>query len=79
MVLFHNIIEIFDLAEGDRGAVLGVIALDGGFIRRTPVDGDLLGHAVTADRLGQEAFGRPFIAVFRQQEIDLWPVLSTAR
>ena len=30
MVLFHAMIEIFGLADGDRGAVLGVVALDGG-------------------------------------------------
>ena len=32
MILFHNIVEILDLADGDRGAVLLVVALDGRFI-----------------------------------------------
>ena len=32
MILFDNIIEIFDVADCDRGAVLRIIALDGGFI-----------------------------------------------
>ena len=54
MILLHNIVEILNLADGDRGAVLLVIALDGRFIRRTPIDGDFLRHAMTADRFGQE-------------------------
>ena len=80
MVLFHDIIEILDLADGDRGAVLLVVALDGRFIGRTPVDGDLLRHAVAADRLGQEALGGLLVALLRQAESQ-WsgPVLSTAR
>ena len=66
MILFHNIIEIFDLADGDRGAVLRIVALDGRFIGRTPVDRDLLRHAVAADRLGQEALGRLLVPLLRQ-------------
>jgi hypothetical protein len=31
MVLFHKIIEVLDLADFNRGAVLLIIALDGGF------------------------------------------------
>ena len=50
MILLHNVVEILDLADGDRGAVLGIVALDGRFIGRTPVDGDLLRHAMAADR-----------------------------
>ena len=42
MVLLHNIVEIFDFTDGDRRAVLRIIALDGRFIRRTPVNSDLL-------------------------------------
>jgi hypothetical protein len=37
---------------------------------RTPVDGDLLRHAVTADRPGEEAFRSPLVALFGQEEID---------
>ena len=70
MVLLHNVVEIFDLADVDGGAVLGIVALDGGFIGRTPVDGDLLRHAVAADRLGQEPLGGLLVAVLREQEID---------
>src|SRR5437899_2486895 len=48
MVLLHDVVEIFDFTDGDGGAVLRIIALDGRFIGRTPVDGDLLRHAVAA-------------------------------
>ena len=40
MILFDNVVEILDLADGDRGAVLRVVALDGRFIGRTPINGD---------------------------------------
>jgi hypothetical protein len=44
--------------------------LDGRLIGRTPIDGDLLRHAVATDRLGQEAQGRPLIALLCAEEID---------
>jgi len=50
--------------------VLLIVALDGRFLGRTPVDGDLLWHAVAAERLGQESLGRVLIALFCQQEIN---------
>ena len=59
MVLFHEVIEIFDLADFDRGAVRLVIALDGGFIGVTAVNGDLLRHAVAANRLASETVRQP--------------------
>src|SRR5947209_7643391 len=44
MILFDNVVEILDFTDFDGGAVLGIIALDGRFIGRTPIDGDLLRH-----------------------------------
>ena len=44
MVLFYNIIEILDLADFDRGAVLLVVALDGRFIGRTSLPYKFLTH-----------------------------------
>src|SRR2546421_1921748 len=64
MILFDDIVEILDLADSNRGAVLRIVALDGRFIGRITVDGDLLGHAVTADRFGQEALHVLLIALF---------------
>jgi hypothetical protein len=64
MILLHNIVEILNLADGDRGAVLFIVALDGRFIGRTAVDGDLLGHAMATNSLGEEAFRRLLVALF---------------
>jgi hypothetical protein len=66
MILFHDIIEILDLADGDGGTVLLVVALDRRLIGRTPIDGDLLWHAVAADGLGQKPLGGLLIALFCQ-------------
>src|SRR6266571_5381050 len=70
MILFHNIVEIFDLADFYRGAVLRIVALNGRFIGRTAIDGDLLRHAVAADRLREEPLGGWLIALLCQQEIN---------
>ena len=39
MILFDDLVEILDLADFDRGAVLRVIAFDGGLIGLTAVNG----------------------------------------
>ena len=70
MVLFHDIVEIFHLADGDGGAVLLVVALDGRFIGRTPVNGDLLGHPMAADRLLQKPQGGLLVALLGEQKVD---------
>jgi hypothetical protein len=67
MILLHNIVEILNLADGDRDTVLLVVALDGRFIGRAAINGDLLRHAVAADRLGQEAFGCLLVALLREE------------
>src|SRR5262245_2633101 len=73
MVLLHNIVEILDLADSDRSAVLLVVALDSRFIGRAAINGDLLRHAVPADRFGQEAFGRLLIALLREEKVNGLP------
>src|SRR5262245_4450045 len=70
MILLHNVVEILDLTDGDRGAVLLVVALDGRFIGRAAINGDLLWHAVAADRLGQKAFGRLLVAFLREEKVN---------
>jgi hypothetical protein len=60
----------FHLADLNRGIVLLVVTLDGRGIGFTAIDGDRLRHAVPADRLGQEALGRPLIALLRQQKVN---------
>jgi hypothetical protein len=67
---FHNVVEILDLADFDRGAVLLVVALDGRFVGRTPVDGDLLRHAVAADRLLEKAERGRFVPLRGEQKVN---------
>ena len=66
MVLFHDIIQIFHLTDSDVRAMCFVIALDGGCIGVTAVNGDGLRQPVTADGFLQEPEGRLFVAVLRQ-------------
>ncbi len=49
MILLHDVIEVFHLTDDDVCAVFLVVALDGGFIGVTAVDGNLLGETVAAD------------------------------
>src|SRR5439155_3959553 len=63
---FDNVIQILDLTNLDRGPVLLVVARN----RRTPIDGDLLRHAMTTDRLGEKPLGRVLVPLLREEEID---------
>jgi hypothetical protein len=54
MILFHPIVEIFDLTDDDCRAVFLVLPPDGGRIGLTPIDGDLLGGAMATNRLGKK-------------------------
>jgi site-specific DNA recombinase len=45
---FHNIIQIFDLADRNRRPMFLVIAPDGGRIGLTAINGDLLRHTMAA-------------------------------
>ena len=44
VVLFHEVIEIFGLADNDRSAMFLVVALDRRFVGRTPIDRNGLGY-----------------------------------
>src|SRR5215813_6117804 len=79
MVLFHNIIQIFHLPDGDGRAVLFVIAFDGGFIGVTAVNGDRLRDPVPADRLLQKPQRGLFIPMLGQQKVNGLAVLVTNR
>ena len=70
MVLLHNIVEIFDFTDGDSRPVLRIIALDGRFIGRTPVNGDLLRHAVAANRLRQKPLGGLLVTFLGEEKVD---------
>ena len=70
MVLFHHIIQILDLPDDDVGAVGLIVALNGGCIGLTAIDGDLLGYAVAANRLLQKPQGRLLIPLLREQKVN---------
>ena len=70
MVLFHQVVEIFDLANFDRGAVRFVVAADGRRIRLAAIDGDRLGRAVTTDRVREKAQRRLCISVLGEQKVN---------
>jgi hypothetical protein len=54
VVLFHDIIHVFDLADRDRGTMLLVVTPHGGFIGLTAVNRDYLGDAIPAGGLLQK-------------------------
>ncbi len=69
VVLFHEVIEIFGMADEDGRLVGPVVALDSGGVAATLVDGDLFGQSLVMTRLAQEGLGRGSIPVGRQQKI----------
>jgi hypothetical protein len=69
-ILLDNIIEILCLTEHNVRAVLLVVALDGGCIGLTAIDGHLLRHAMAADRFLQKPERRFFSPVLREQTVD---------
>jgi hypothetical protein len=70
MVLLYDIIQVFDLADGDGRAVLLVIAFDRGFIGVTAVNRDRVGEPVAADRLLQKPERGRCIAVLGEQKVN---------
>jgi len=75
MILLHDVVEVFHLPDDDVGAVCLVVALDGGFIGVTAVDGDRLGETVAADGFFQKPQGGLCIAVLREQKVNRLAVL----
>src|SRR5215475_12426784 len=75
MILFDHIVEIFHLTDFDRSAVLLMVAFDRRFIRRAPIDGDLFGDPVTADRLRQQAQRGFSSSVLREEKVNGLPGL----
>src|SRR5215475_12780793 len=70
MILFYDIIEILDLADGNGSTVLLIVALDRCLIGRTPIDGDLLWYAMAADGLGQESLGGLLVTFRGEEKVD---------
>src|SRR5215831_3270536 len=70
MVLLHDIIQVFDLPDGDGRAVLLIIAFDGGCIGLTAVNRDRFGEPVATDRLLQKPQCGLCVAVLGEQKVD---------
>src|SRR6266568_4687072 len=71
MILLDDIVEIFDLADFNRGAMLLVVALDRRFVGRAAIDRDLLGHtAMTANGFDQKLLGGVLVSLLGEEKID---------
>jgi hypothetical protein len=70
MVLFHYIIQILHLPDGDVGAVYLAVAFDGGVIGLAAIDGNRLGDPVSTDRLRQKAQRGLCIPVLGEQNVN---------
>ena len=71
MILLHDVVQIFGLADDDRRAVFLIIALDRRFVGRTAIDRDLLWHTTVApNRLVEKLPRRFLIALLREQKIN---------
>ena len=54
MVLFDDVIQIFDLADFDAGRMLRVVTVERRRVGAAFFDRNLLGNAVLTNRLAQE-------------------------
>src|SRR5262245_4960332 len=70
MVLLYDIIKVFDLTDSDSGAMLLVVALDGGFIGVTAVNGNDLRETIAADRLFQKPQRGLCVPVLREEKVN---------
>jgi hypothetical protein len=79
MVLLHHVVEILDLADFDRGVVLGIIALDCRFIGLVAINGDRFRNSVTVDRLVSKLSRTSVPRCFVSRKLMACLHLSTAR
>ena len=75
MILFHHGVQILHLADFDRGAVRLMVAFDRRFIGLAPIDGELLGDTVAADRLREKTERGLCIPVLCEQNVNGLPGL----
>jgi len=79
MILLHDVVEIFHLTDDDIGAMCLVVALDGGCIGVTAVDGDLLRASVAADGFFSNRSAASLSRCSVSRKSLVWPCFSTAR
>jgi hypothetical protein len=70
MVLFHHMIEVSHLTDGDGDAVLLVVPPGRGRVDLTPSEGDLLGDAMATNCPGEIALGGLQIPLLRQKNVN---------
>jgi len=76
MIVFHDVVQICNLADCDRRVGLLVIALDRCFMSRTASDGDRLGHTpVTANRLDENLVGGLLVTLLGEPKVKGLAVL----
>lgn len=70
MVLFDDVVEVFDLAHQDRHVAAGVDRIDRRLVGAALVHRDLLWLAVSSPGLIEEALRRVHVTLCRQQDVD---------
>jgi len=70
MVLFDDVVEILGLADVDSCLLLSVVALARRSVDTTLINRDLLGEAVTTDRLVQKALSCCTITMGGEEEVN---------
>lgn len=70
MILFDDVVEIFDLADFYHRTMFLVVTLDGGFIGVAPVNGDRLRDPVPANGLLEKPEGGRLVSVFCEQKVN---------
>jgi hypothetical protein len=79
MVLFDDVVEVFDLTDLGARFLLGIVAFDRRRVGTTLVDRDLPRRAVPFDCLAQEPQRRFAIPLAVSRKSTVAPALSTAR
>ena len=69
MILFGDVVEVFDLPDDHRRALAGIDLVDRRFVRTALVHRDFFRHA-GLHGLSEKAFCYRFIPACRQQKID---------
>ena len=69
MILFDDVVEVFDLTELDARPAFGIVVFDRRRVGAALVDRDLPRNTMTIDGLAQEAQRRLTIPSCRQQEV----------
>ena len=69
MVLFDDVVEVFDLTDLNACLMFGIVAVDGRSVSTALVNRDLLGLAVLTDRARQKATRCRPISASREQKV----------